>query len=452
FTLGQRTHIIPFKDGGIDEIKIYDRALTGLEVLYEYNPAEATAVINNQESDKQSSLLQEHYWMRADASAKMLRDSLHHQRVKINDLINQIPEIMVMGDLEEPRPTYVLDRGLYDSPTQEVQPGVPETVLSFGEEFPRNRLGLTQWMFDDDNPITARVFVNRVWQMHFGQGLVETSEDFGNQGALPSHPELLDWLAVTFAESDWDIKALHKLIVMSATYRQSSVITPESAERDPNNTLLARGPRFRLPAEMIRDNALAISGLLVDTVGGASVYPYQPAGLWDELSNKGWRYQYLQEPGDGLYRRSLYTVWKRTSPPPSMLIFDVSDRSVCTVRRRTTSTPLQALVLLNDPQYLEASRALAERLMQENQSAVEQQLEKAFRLITGRVPDEPEMRMLTEFYRKEVHRFESRPEDATAYLAIGESTGDTSLPTAQVAALATVSNAIMNTNEAYTRQ
>jgi len=451
FTLGQRQHIIPFKDGGIDEIKIYDRALTGLEVLYSHSPADALAVIKNDNSDERASLLKEHYWMQADASAQTIRDSLHHQRVKMNTLMNEIPEIMVMGDLEEPRPTYILDRGLYDSPSREVQPGVPEAVLSF-DEFPKNRLGLTQWMFDDENPITARVFVNRIWQMHFGQGLVETSEDFGNQGALPSHPELLDWLAVTFVESDWDIKALHKLIVMSATYRQSSVITPELAEQDPNNVLLARGPRFRLPAEMIRDNALAISGLLVDAVGGASVYPYQPAGLWDELSNKGWRYQYLQEPGDGLYRRSLYTIWKRTSPPPSMLIFDASDRSVCTVRRRTTSTPLQALVLLNDPQFLEAARALAERLMQEGQQNVDQQLERAFRLITGRTPDEQEMSMLTEFYQKEVKRFKNRPEDATAYLAIGESAWDPSLPTAQVAALATVSNAIMNTNEAYTRQ
>ena len=447
FTLGQRVHIIPFKNGGIDEIKVYDRNLTGLEILYSYDPEEAMKAIN-----QEASLLQEYYWEEMDTLAKTLRDSLHHQRVKMNTALNEIPEIMVMGDREEPRPTYILDRGLYNARTEEVSPGVPEAVLSYNEDLPQNRLGLTKWLFDEKNPLTARVFVNRIWQMHFGTGLVRTSEDFGNQGELPSHPELLDWLAVTFTESGWDIKALHKQIVMSATYQQSSVITPELAERDKENILLARGPRFRLPAEMIRDNALAISGLLVDSTGGASVYPYQPAGLWDELSNKGWRYQYLQEPGDGLYRRSLYTIWKRTAPPPSMLIFDAPERGICTVRRRTTSTPLQALVLLNDPQYLEASRVLAERLIEENQQNATRQLEKAFRLITGRSPDDQEMSMLTEFYQKEVNRFEDEPQDAQAYLSIGEYERNPSLPTIQVAALATVSNAIMNTNEAFTRQ
>ena len=457
FTLGQRVHIIPFKNGGIDEIKVYDRNLTDLEVLYSYNPAEAMVMINNQSSEEREPLLREYYLTHFDVSDRVLRDSLHQRRVELNNLLNEIPEIMVMGDREEPRPTYILDRGLYDARTQEVQPGVPESVLAYDESLPQNRWGLTQWLFDEDNPLTSRVFVNRIWQMHFGAGLVETAEDFGNQGALPSHPELLDWLAVTFQESGgrqsgWDIKALHKEIVMSATYRQSSAVTPALAEKDPDNILLARGPRFRLPAEMIRDNALAISGLLAEEVGGPSVYPYQPEGLWDELSNKSWRYQYLQEPGDGLYRRSLYTIWKRTAPPPSMLIFDAPERGVCTVRRRATSTPLQALVLLNDPQYLEAARVLAERLIKENQQDTTQQLEKAFRLITGRSPEEPEISMLTEFYAKEINRFENNPQDALAYLSIGEAELDQSLPTVQVAALATVSNAIMNTNEAYTRQ
>ncbi|MEM9829007.1 MAG: DUF1553 domain-containing protein [Bacteroidota bacterium] len=447
FTLGQRVHIIPFKNGGIDEIKVYNRALTGLEVLYSYSPTSATKSLS-----QESPLLQEYYWAQLDAQTKTLRDSLNYHRDKINTVLNEIPEIMVMGDLEEPRPTYILDRGLYDARTEEVEPGIPEAVLEYDDNLPKNRLGLTKWLFDEENPLTARVYVNRIWQMHFGQGLVKSSEDFGNQGDLPSHPELLDWLAVTFIESGWDIKVLHKQIVMSATYRQSSVVTPRLAETDKENVLLARGPRFRLPAEMIRDNALAVSGLLVDKVGGSSVYPYQPAGLWDELSNKGWRYQYLQEPGDGLYRRSLYTIWKRTAPPPSMLIFDAPERGICTVRRRTTSTPLQALVLLNDPQYLEASRVLAERLIKENQQDSTRQLEQAFRLIIGRSPDEQEMSILTEFYQKEVNRFKDDPQDAQAYLSIGEYERNQSLPTVQVAALATVSNAIMNTNEAYTRQ
>ncbi|MEO1450769.1 MAG: DUF1553 domain-containing protein, partial [Bacteroidota bacterium] len=211
-------------------------------------------------------------------------------------------------------PTHVLNRGAYDAPAEQVEPATPDAVLPFDSEYPKNRYGLAQWLFDEKNPLTARVYVNRIWQMHFGKGIVRTPDDFGAQGSLPSHPELLDWLAMNFMQSGWDIKALHKLILTSATYQQSSAITPELWEKDPENILLARGPRYRFPAEMIRDNALAISGLLVQRPGGASVYPYQPEGLWDGLTTKGWAYKYLQEKGDGLYRRSLYTIWKRQSP------------------------------------------------------------------------------------------------------------------------------------------
>ena len=217
--------------------------------------------------------------------------------------------------------------------------------------------------------------------MHFGRGLVSTPDDFGNQGEQPLHPELLDWLAVDFRDSGWDLKHLHKRIMTSDTYQQASYMTPEALERDPENELLARGPSFRLPAEMIRDNALAISCLLVDHQGGESVYPYQPEGLWDDLSTKGWRYRYLQEPGEGLYRRSLYTIWKRTAPPPSMLIFDAPDRSTCTVQRQPSSTPWQALVLLNDPQYVEAARVLAENVYR-NEETDSKRLLTVFRLVT----------------------------------------------------------------------
>ena len=268
--------------------------------------------------------------------------------------------------------------------------------------------------------------------MHFGNALVSTVDDFGNQGAIPTHPKLLDWLANAFIESGWDVKALHKLIMLSAAYRQDSAITPELLEKDPDNRLLARGGSFRLPAEMIRDNALAISGMLVEEIGGPSVYPYQPEGLWDELSTKGWRYPYLQEPGDGLYRRSLYTIWKRTSPPPSMLIFDAPDRSTCTVDRQESSTPLQALVLLNDPQYVEAARKLAERTLHEAPASEDTVLVSLFRRITGRYPLDQELVLLEEFYDKEQQTFSSQPDAASAFLSNGSSQPDETIDVGRI--------------------
>ncbi len=450
FTLGQRNLLIPFKDGGIDELKIYDRDLTALEVLYQSHPNEAMAIINASKTN--NSLLKEFHLANIDNENKSLKKEYTKLLNQENEVINKIPEIMVMGDLPKPRPTYLLGRGDYAAREKVVTPGALETVLPFEKKFKKNRLGLANWLFDPENPLTARVLVNRVWQLHFGKGLVVSVGDFGNQGNLPSHPKLLDWLAVNFQESGWDIKKLHKTIMMSATYRQSSTITPEKQEIDPENILLARGARFRLSAEMIRDNALSISGLLVQQLGGESVYPYQPAGIWDELSEKSWRYKYLQEPGDGLYRRSLYTIWKRSSPPPAMLIFDAPERVECSVRRRPTSTPLQALVLLNDPQYLEAARKMAENLLHQQKDNPDLLLKSAFRLSTGRVADATEIKILRRFYDQEIKRFNSKPKDATDYLSTGELPWDRSLPPTQIAALATVTNAIMNTDEGYTRK
>jgi hypothetical protein len=287
-------------------------------------------------------------------------------------------------------------------------------------------------------------------QLHFGKGLVKSSDDFGNQGDLPTHPELLDWLAVEFIESGWDVKALHKLIVTSSTYQQASVITPEMLEHDPENLLLARAPRYRLSAEMIRDNALATSGLLVEKTGGPSVYPYQPEGLWDEITNKVWRYKYDQSEGEGLYRRSLYTIWKRTSPPPAMLIFDAADRGTCTVKRQTTSTPLQALVLLNDPQYLEAARVLAGRMIREGGDTPEKQLGYGFRLLTGREPNKEELSLITRLYQEELDNYTESPAKAREYLSIGNHTTQLQIAPAQLAALAVTAHAVMNTDEAYT--
>ena len=357
---GSRNKLIPFKKGGIDEFMVFDEELSELEIYYLFDNE---LDIEKIEETKKQELFTQYAQKYHSPKLKTAKDSLQSIRQKLNLTYNQIPEIMVLGDLPEPRPTYVLERGSYEAPGKEVQPGVAESIMTFSEDLPRNRLGLAKWLFDPDHPLTSRVMVNRLWQMYFGKGLVKTSEDFGNQGSLPSHPELLDYLAKAFIDSDWDMKAIQKIIVMSATYQQSSVISPELREKDPENILLARGPRFRLSAEMIRDNALAMSGLLAQKTGGESTYPYQPNGLWDENTNKHWRYRYLQKPGEGLYRRSLYSIWKRTSPPPSMQIFDIADRDNCTVRRKPTSTPLQALVLLNDPQYQEAARVTAEKII-----------------------------------------------------------------------------------------
>lgn len=447
FTLGVRDKFKTLKDGGIDNLRIYNRELSALEVMYDVAPDDALKKVKDEVN---GDFLMDFYYTTVDQKTEEKRLRLQQLRQERIRELEPIKEIMVLGDLPEPRPTYVLDRGMYDAPTEEVVPDVPEAIMPFNEDLPRNRLGLTKWLFDKNNPLTARVFVNRLWQMHFGRGLVATSDDFGNQGNLPSHPRLLDWLAVEFMESGWDIKKMHKLIVMSATYQQSSEIRPELLEIDTENVLLARGPSRRMTAEMVRDNALAISGLLSPKVGGPSVYPYQPEGLWDEISNKPWRYRYKQEPGEGLYRRSLYTIWKRTSAPPSMQIFDVGDRSVCTVSRRQTSTPLQALVLLNDPQFVEASYVLAENIIEEVGNYTEEQLEQAFQLSTGRAPKLEELNLLQRFYGDELERFLTKKEDAMAYLGMGEAKIKNTSDPIQVAALATVINGIMNTSEGYT--
>jgi hypothetical protein len=446
--IGNRGKFTPFKNGGIDEIKVFNDELSPLEVLFTMDEQKAISLVEKPEG---KAYLKEYFLAYYDLEKNKIEINLKKTREEENAILTGIQEVMVMGDLPEPRPTYVLNRGLYSARGERVEPGTPESVMPFDKSLPRNRLGLTNWLFDEKNPLTARVYVNRIWQMHFGTGIVRTSDDFGSQGSLPSHPELLDWLSNRFIESGWDIKALHKLILTSATYKQTSAMTEELIEKDPGNVLLARGPRFRLPAEMIRDNALAISGLLVNKLGGESVYPYQPSGLWEILTRKGWAYKYLQEPGEGLYRRSLYSIWKRSAAPPSMMIFDVADRGVCIVKRETTSTPLQALVLLNDPQYLEASRVLAENIIREEKDE-ERRLNTAFRVTTGRMPDKVEKNILNGFYKEELNNFSQDKEKALAYLDTGEKPWDRNLDPSEIAALGVVVNSIMNTDEGFTKK
>lgn len=325
--------------------------------------------------------------------------------------------VSVMGDQDTTvRKTYILNRGVYDAHGTEVVPGTPKSILAFNNATP-NRLGLAEWLFSPKNPLAARVFVNRMWQEVFGRGIVKTSGDFGMQGELPSHPALLDWLAVDFRTHGWDIKRLMKQMVTSATYRQSAVVPKEKLQKDPDNIWLSRAPRFRLPAELVRDLVLSSSGLLTKKIGGPSVKPYQPKGLWElATSGRGLLARYQQDHGESLYRRGLYTFIKRTVPPPSLMIFDGSNRDQCEIKRSNTNTPLQALVMLNDPQVLEASRVLAAKLMQQKSDPVE----TAFRLIVCRKPSEKELALLREYYKDQQQHYQGKPAEAAKILNVGE--------------------------------
>ncbi len=319
---------------------------------------------------------------------------------------------MVMKELAKPRDAFVLIRGQYDKKGEKVEAGLPACFPPMPAGAPMNRLGLAKWIVDPSNPLTARVQVNRFWEKFFGYGLVRTSENFGSQAEWPSHPELLDWLATEFVRLGWDMKAIQKTIVMSAAYRQSSRVTPELRERDPENRLLARGPRFRLQAEIIRDQALFASGLLVEKIGGPSVRPYMPDRVWDETSVYGNLRNYKADSGEGLYRRSMYTIWKRTCAPPQMLIFDASGRETCTVKRSRTNTPLQALTLLNEVTYVEASRALAERMIRDGGATPTERVAHGFRRALGRAPVANELNVLVAGLEKRLEKFKADGEAA----------------------------------------
>ncbi len=367
-------------------------------------------------------------------------------------------EVMVMDVAAKPRVTHVLARGQYDQPLERVDPGTPAVLPPPPADAPANRLGLARWLVQQEHPLTSRVAVNRIWELLFGQGLVSTSADFGSQGDPPSHPELLDYLAVEFRESGWNVKRMIKTICMSATYRQSSAGTPEQLRRDPNNRLLARGPRFRLPAEMIRDQALAASGLLSPRVGGPSVRPYQPAGLWKEVSHYGstpaTAQVFVQDHGDRLFRRSLYTYWKRTSPPPSLTTFDAPTREVCTIARSRTNTPLQSLTMLNDPQFVEAAGRLAARILHEGGDTVAQRAAWAMKTVLNRPATDAELDLLTTTYQEQYQWFVDRPADAASFVRVGESPreheGD--LSAAEQAAWGQVAALLLNLSETITRE
>jgi hypothetical protein len=387
--------------------------------------------------------------------AATFKDRLKKLRQEKTKLESSFPTTMVMQEMPRSRDTFLLIRGQYDKKGEKVTAGVPGSLPPLPKGAPGNRLGLARWLVSPDNPLTARVIVNHYWQMFFGTGLVKTAEDFGARGQLPSHPELLDWLAVEFRESGWDVRRLVRLIVTSAAYRQASVLTPSLRSRDPENRLLARGPRLRLQAEFIRDQALAVSGLINREIGGASVSPYQPAGLWQELASRAdsgnWTAQvYKQSHGKDLYRRTMYTFWKRASPPPTLVTFDAPDRETCVVRRARTNTPLQALVLMNDPTYIEAARKLAERLMREAKSS-EERISLAFRLTTGRQPQAAEMAILQKVFNAQLAVYQKDSKAALKLLAVGESPRDVCLEPAELAAWTALANVILNLDETVTK-
>ena len=438
-SLGARFRDVGFVGGCLDELMVFDRELSPQEVpmLSGSSP---------RSDDGQARAAQfEHFLLHHDAGYAAKRAELQAARREENDLVSQVRQIMVMQERTDRRPTHVLARGAYDAPREVVEPGTPASLNPLEPDWPRNRVGLANWMIDERNPLVSRVAVNRLWQLFFGRGLVATPGDFGSQGQLPTHPELLDWLARHFIDNGWDLKELCRRIVLSSTYRQSSnPALREYLQADPENKWLSRGPRHRLSAEQLRDQALAVSGLLVARPGGPGVFPYQPAGLWEE---SGTNRSYSQSRGENLYRRSLYTFWRRTAPPPTMISFDAAGREVCSAKRERTATPLQSLVLLNDPQFVEAARCFAERSMRENPGLAEQCLQPIFRALTCRPPTASEADVLERFLREQLAVFRSHPDDAQALLAVGESTRDASLDPATHAALTVVAVTLLSFDE-----
>ncbi len=373
-------------------------------------------------------------------------------RKKLDEFKSMLPTTMVMKELPQPREAFILKRGEYDKPGDKVERGLPAAFPGLPAGAPMNRLGFAQWLVSPNNPLTARVWVNRAWEKFFGIGLVRTTENLGSQAEWPSHPELLDWLATEFVRLKWDMKAMQKTMVMSAAYRQSSKVTPQLVERDPENRLLARGPRFRLPAEVIRDQALAASGLLVEKIGGPSVRPYMPANVWDETSKYGDLRGYKADAGDGLYRRSLYTIWKRTASPPSMTMFDSPTREICTVKRSRTNTPLQALSLLNEVTFVEAARVLAQRMIAEGGPTPEQRIAWAFRHVTCRPPSPDEVKILSAGLAKRLGKYQQQADAAKQLVSLGATVPDARLNPTELAAYTVTANVLLNLDEVVTRE
>ncbi|HTH50084.1 MAG TPA: DUF1553 domain-containing protein, partial [Candidatus Limnocylindria bacterium] len=449
--------------GQIDDVRVYGRALSPedarLVVLQSYLPLITKS--RGHRTDEERADLARFY--KASYAVDYLRAeaALATARQKKDALYAEIPTSLVMEEMDPPRETFVLTRGDFRNKGERVTAGTPAFLPPLPPG-PANRLTLARWLVAKDHPLTARVAVNRWWGMFFGTGLVKTANDFGSQGEWPSHPALLDWLAVQFRDGDprnsslvthhsplagpWDVKALVRLIVTSATYRQSAVVSPEKLERDRYNRLLSRGPRIRLDAEFIRDNALAVAGLLNPEIGGPSVKPYQPPGLWDGTDSV-----FVQDHGEALYRRGMYVFWRRSAHYPAFATFDAPNREVCTFLRQRTQTPLQSLVLMNDPAFVEAARGLAQRVFREEPSDVDRRIVRAFRHTLGRPPKPDELGVLHKTYDEQLTTFRADPKAAEALLKVGESKSSTNAGPAELAAMTAVANVLLNLNETITK-
>ena len=452
FRLGSRSEGGNF-NGDVDDVAIYRGAVPTAEIsqLATDPVLRFLAIPAEQRTATQTELLATHFLRTTDAAFQNRLRTLAQKYEAERKSVRGLSSVMVMEDLpaNQMRPTFVLNRGQYDQPKkdQPVKPGVPAVFPPLPTDATPNRLGLAQWLVRPDHPLTARVTVNRFWQMLFGEGLVRTSEDFGLQGESPSHPELLDWLAVDFVQHGWDVKRVLKQLVTSATYCQDSRFTSELRERDPENRLFARGPRFRLQAEFLRDSALFVSGLFVEKIGGPSVRPYQPAGIWEEVAIDTNLSRFVQDTGDKLYRRSLYTYWKRSSPHPSMMTFDAPTREKCTGARSRTNTPLQALITLNDTQFVEAARAFAERIIKHGGGSAEERVKYAIRAALGRPATSKEVELLAKLATTQLARFREDPKNAEVFLKIGDSPRDASIPAGDHAAWSVVASTILNLDE-----
>ena len=449
--IGRRSNS-EFFNGSITEFRVYQNVLDGDE-LSALAFGSLSKNIPKELSAEQRSLLNTIRDTRKDLEvADLLADLSKIERAKREYISRNVPTVMVMEEMETPRETYRLIRGAYDNPdkSETLTPDVPSFLPPMDSDLPKNRLGLAQWIVDPENPLTARVTVNRVWQKIFGQGLVPTAENFGTQSEPPQHPELLDWLATEFVSTGWDLKQLQKTIMMSATYRQNSNSSAPLIEKDPKNVLLARGPRFRMQSELVRDNALAVAGLLSDTIGGPAVKPYQPEGIWEELAGGASQGPYKPGEGDALYRRSLYTVRKRTVPHTTMSTFDAPSFELCNVKRARTNTPLQALALLNDTTYVEAARKLAERMINDGGDTSTARVTHGFRLATGRFPSSRELSILEQGigpYREHLDT-----DKAQKLIAAGASEPDDSIDPRELAVYTTLASVILNLDETITKE
>ena len=452
--VGRRTNS-EFYSGQVDDLAIFDRELKPEEVASLASTHPAIALVKVPPTERTPEQLREitRLWSLENDKDFATSDAERNKAAaETTTLKAAIPSVMVMQEMPQPRDCFVLERGQYDKPGEKVTAGLPAFLPPMPADAPNNRLGFARWIVSPENPLTARVTVNRLWERFFGNGIVSTLEDFGTRAEFPSHPELLDWMATEFVRLDWDLKAMIKTIVMSRSYRQSSVLTEEKREVDPMNRLVSRGPRFRLPGEVIRDQALFVSGLLVEKSGGPSVYPYMPEGVWDETNFYGNLRNYKHATNDGLYRRSLYTIWKRTAAPPSMLIFDVTARETCRVQRARTDTPLQALVLMNDTTFVEAARVLAQRIIREGGDTPEQRLTFAFETVLARKPTTEELGLMTAALAKRIERYRKDPAAARALVFVGESRKPWSLDWAEVAAYTVSASTLLNLDEVVNKE